>query len=592
MAKLKHRALFVLLMLHFQPSGFAQQLYTITYSVLDPAGSKNAPPLASSFLSQIEAENYINALPQTLQLKGFIAASVDEVRWNSVAAQVTLYLGVQYRWARLQTSEKDADVLAAVRWNTAALANSPVQFDVIWERQQQILAYLEEKGYPFSKIYLDSIKMNGAEVEAQLNVYRGPLYKIDSIRVYGDAKVSNLFLQRYLNISNGSIYSKKKLAAVSKKLAELAYVQEEKQSDVTLLATGSVLNLYLKTVRNSQVNALVGFLPNVGGAKGFRISGEANVLLRNALASGETIGVNAQWLQQGSPRLNLLYAQPFLFRSPFGLSFNFDMFKKDSTFLNINLRLGASYGAGEAQSGTVFLEKSQTLVNGINAAQVLFTRQLPPEGDVTATSLGFVYDYNNTDYRLNPQKGSEFSITLSAGTKKLKKNNTVLELTDPNEPAFKYERLYDTVKLKTYQVRIAAAAAHYFKTGKQTTLKIAVQTGLFHSGNVFRNEVFRIGGYKLLRGFDEESQYVTQYAVGTLEYRILLQRNSALFAFADGGLARHFQKATYTYLGTGLGISSETKAGIFNLVWALGARNDVPFNLRQSKVHLGFVNYF
>ena len=89
--------------------------------------------------------------------------------------------------------------------------NAPVQFDQLQKQQQQMLAQLEDMGYPFAKIYLDSIDIKQQEVEALLKVYRGPLYKIDSIRVYGNAKVSNEFLQRYLNIPNGSIYSKKKI---------------------------------------------------------------------------------------------------------------------------------------------------------------------------------------------------------------------------------------------------------------------------------------------------------------------------------------------------------------------------------------------
>jgi len=52
------------------------------------------------------------------------------------------------------------------------------------------------------------------------------------------------------------------------------------------------------------------------------------------------------------------------------------------------------------------------------------------------------------------------------------------------------------------------------------------------------------------------------------------------------------KKLNYTYLGTGVGLAFETKAGIFNLAWAVGKRNDTQFNLRQSKVHFGFVNYF
>lgn len=593
MAKVKHYSLFILLMLFWACNSFAQQTYAVYYTIVDSIQQKEMEALPATFSSYTEANDFINKLPEALKGKGFITASIDTVRYDSIAAHVQLYLGGQYQWTRIYTKSDDAPILEAVRWNTDLLLKTGMQFAELQNRQKEILAYLEESGYPFAKIYLDNVRLNRGEAEAQLQIYRGPLYKIDSIRVYGNANVNNLFLQRYLDMPNGSIYSKKKLANVSKKLSELLFLEEEKPSDLTLLGTGSVLNLYLKTVRNSQVNALIGFLPNPDGAdKNFRISGEANILLRNALGSGETIGVNAQWLQAASPRLNLLYQQPYIFRSPFGLNFNFDMFRKDSTFLNINFRLGANYGAGEVQSGALFMERSQSIVNGINADQVLFSKQLPPEADVSATSLGLIYGFNNTDYRLNPRSGNELQITTSAGTKNIKKNNQVLELKDPNDPQFKYERLYDTVKLKTYQLRIAAAAAHYFKSGKQSALKTALQSGLFSSGNVFKNEIFRIGGYKLLRGFDEESQYVSQYAVGTLEYRILLQRNSNFFAFIDGGWGRHLNKQNHTYIGTGLGISSETGAGIFNLVWAVGKRNDTEFNLRQSKVHLGFINYF
>ena len=51
-------------------------------------------------------------------------------------------------------------------------------------------------------------------------------------------------------------------------------------------------------------------------------------------------------------------------------------------------------------------------------------------------------------------------------------------------------------------------------------------------------------------------------------------------------------KSNYTYFGTGLGLAFETKAGIFNLAWAVGKRNDTELNLRQSKIHFGFINYF
>ncbi len=63
----------------------------------------------------------------------------------------------------------------------------------------------------------------------------------------------------------------------------------------------------------------------------------------------------------------------------------------------------------------------------------------------------------------------------------------------------------------------------------------------------------------------------------------------------DGGWGQNnSQKKSidYTYIGAGLGLAFETKAGIFNLAWAIGKRSDTQLSLRQSKIHFGFVNYF
>ena len=121
-----------------------------------------------------------------------------------------------------------------------------------------------------------------------------------------------------------------------------------------------------------------------------------------------------------------------------------------------------------------------------------------------------------------------------------------------------------------------------------------MNAGIYQSANYFRNELFQIGGYKLMRGFDEESQFVSQYTLGSLEYRLRLSTNSYFFGFVDGGWGKHLLELqrNHSYFGTGLGLSFETKAGIINLAWAIGKRDDTELNLRQSKVHLGFASYF
>lgn len=555
--------------------------------------------IPSGFPSKAACVQYINQLPGRLQSQGYITASLDSVRIDSSSADLVLFAGDKYKWARVDASQIDNSLLQATGWREKAFEEKPLDFDQVQVWQNRFLGYLENNGYPFAKVYLDSLLFDKENVSARLKVEKGPLYKIDSIRIYGNGKISNEYLQRYLDIRNGSLFCKDKLLRISKRMKELTYVEEERPAKLVWLGSGSILEMYLKQKRSSQVNVLVGFLPNNDqlSSKKMLVTGEANIKLKNAFGNGETIGLNWQQLQVKSPRLNLLYQHPYIFHSPVGLDLQFDMLRKDSSFVNINMQLGAQYVLNTRQSGQVFIQRFQSIVNGMNTNYVLYSHQLPPDADVSSLSIGVDYDFNSTNYRLNPVSGNEFHITTSAGNKKIKKNSQVLELKDPSNPSFDFESLYDTVKLNTYQFRLRLMGAKYFPIGGhgRSTIKTAVNGGYFQSGNIFRNELFQIGGYKLLRGFDEESQYLSQFAIGTIEYRYLAGQNSFFYLFADGGWGKNNaqeQNINYTYFGTGIGLAFETKAGIFNLAWAVGKRNDTDLNLRQSKIHLGFVNYF
>lgn len=555
--------------------------------------------LQTEFSSRNNCIDYVNKLPSLLQTMGFVTSSLDSIFFDTTFANVVIYLGDQYKWAHINTTPEDAQLLTNSGWNERSFSNRPMNFDQLKNVQDRMLGYLENNGYPFAKIFLDSISLIEDSVTANLVIDKGPLYKIDSIRVYGNARISNDFLQRYLDIPNESIYSREKLLRISKKIQELSFVEEDQPSNMSLLGTGSVLNLYLKQRRSSQVNGLIGFLPNNDqlSSKKLLITGEANVNLKNAFGGGEALGLNWQQLQVKSPRLNIFYRHPYLFRSPLGVDFAFDMLRKDSTYLNINLNLGGSYVLSESESGRLFLQHFQTILSqgGVNDAKVIATRTLPDIADLKTVAIGLEFEKNKTNYRLNPRSGYEFKLSGLAGTKKIKKNNAILELKDPSDPSFDFNELYDTVKLKSYQLRFVSSIAKYFPAGKQGTFKTGFTGGALLSDNIFKNELFQIGGYRLLRGFDEESQYLSQYAVGTLEYRYLIGLNSFFFGFVDGAWGRNNSrgaKYTHGYVGTGLGLALETKTSLFTIAWAVGKRDDTPFNLRQSKIHLGFVNYF
>jgi hypothetical protein len=287
-----------------------------------------------------------------------------------------------------------------------------------------------------------------------------------------------------------------------------------------------------------------------------------------------------------------LYQQPYIFRSPFGVSLNFQLYKQDSLYLNISGQLGIQYELTQHQSGAVIIQNSSTSVLSVDTNLVKGANMLPAIADINSTSLGLQYNFYNTDYRFNPRRGNEFSVAGSFGNKNIKKNNAVIRIKDPN---FNAEQLYDSVKLRSYQFRLQGAIAKYFPLGRQSALKLAVNAGWFQSPDYFQNELFRIGGFKLLRGFDEESIYTNRYSVETIEYRYLLARNSWFYGFTDLGWAAYNVnniKFSHTYVGFGIGLSLETNTGIFSISLAEGKRDDARLNFQQSKIHLGFISLF
>ncbi len=567
--------------------------------VVHPVGKDStpvaAPAIQTNFESVMQATEYINKLPQTLVIQGFPMASVDSSWMVSDTFHLQLYLGQKYNWVELFTAGIDNPALESAGYSRKQYLEKPFNMVQMQALKEKLISYYERQGYPFAAVYLDSIRLTGDKMSAILKAEKGVLYHIDSIRMFGNVKLSTKFLQRYFDIANGSIYNKQKLQEVDKKMLELLFLKPTQPSDLTMLGSGSVLNLYAEPKKSSQVNFLVGFLPASGDNNKLQVTGDLNLDLKNMFGSAEEILVKWQQLQPKSPRLNLGFSKPYVFNSPFGVNTLFELFKKDSNFLQVNAQAGIRFNLSTNQTGSLFIQwQNNTLLSGaIDTNLIKLQKSLPPNIDVSAVNTGINYEWNATNYRFNPRKGNEVNLVAVVGLKNIRQNT---DITNIKDPSFNYASLYDSVKPKSYQLRLKFGAAHYFPFSKVATLKAGIQTGYYASPNIFRNELFQIGGYKLLRGFNEEGIYATQYAVFTAEYRYLVGLNSYLFAFTDIGLVKNkyqFISSNNLFTGAGLGILFETKAGLLNVSYALGKRDDLKFNIREaSKLHFGYINYF
>jgi outer membrane protein assembly factor BamA len=584
--------IFVLFLLML--SSNAQTPYKLIIQSKDCSDScVRALQLQTAFSNKISCLNYIQQLPTFLAAKGYISASVDSVYSDSTFAIIQLFVGKKYVWRSLTMSREVQAILSSSGHLPDSWSEVIFQPEKVQELYNNVLNACVNNGYPFAKVYLSNIQLENGEVTATLELEKGAEYFIDSIAIIGNAKISQNFIHQYLEIGKHEPYSAEKLNAINQKILSLPYLQQTQPWNVSMMNTGAILNLYLQQKPSNEIDVLIGFLPSnqeLGGK--LLVTGEANINLKNAFAAGEQIALHWQQLQSKSPQLNLMFQKPYIFHSNLGIDGNFELYKRDSFFLNIQAGLGLQYLFSAHESSRIFFQTLSTHVLNVDTMQIKLSRKLPDIIDVSSVSLGLQYNFTKTNYRFNPRNGNELEILLNVGNKKIHKNNTILQLYDST---FNFEHVYDSLKLNSYRVTANASYTHYIPLGKQAVLKTALHTGWLQSDSYFINELFRLGGYKLLRGFDEESIYANRYGVLTIEYRLLLAQNSYFAVFTDVGRT-HFENRTTSYsrnyIGMGLGLALQTKTGIFNISYALGKESESKLDLQKSKIHVGFISLF
>ena len=128
--------------------------------------------------------------------KGYLAASVDSLVQHEKKYIAYFFLGEQYAWGELKIGESERALLP-LKWNlllpSAGRMMKPTDFT---DLAHQLLDQLEESGYPFASIQIDSSYWNNQQLHAVLKINAGPLYQIDSIRIDSKMHINPVFLSR------------------------------------------------------------------------------------------------------------------------------------------------------------------------------------------------------------------------------------------------------------------------------------------------------------------------------------------------------------------------------------------------------------
>ncbi len=532
--------------------------------------------------SRLQAQQELNKVLQYFFEKGYITASIDSIYEDSSLVRAWLFTGDVYNMSVIRAGNVPVVVLSQSGYKEKLYSNRPFNINEINELTENILSYCENNGYPFASVRLDSVSIyDNKSISASLNLNLHQQVTIDTIIVKGNSKLHRKFIRNYFNLKKGDLYDESRFSRIESRLQDLPFVSVIRPHDVVFIDDKARLILYIDKKKASQFDGILGIAPNDQASGKLLITGDIKLKLLSAFNRGELIDFNWRKLEAKSQDLSFHFNFPFLFNTPFGIDYRLHLFKKDTSYLTLTNNIGIQVLYNGYNNVKVFYENQQS--NLLSTAGLEYATTLPEYADITTSLYGLGLGYSRLDYRYNPQKGYYIDLSAAIGSKKIRKNANV------------NQALYDSIPLTSTLYRLQLNAALFVPLFRSSTLLIGNKSGFLENKNLFDNELFRIGGLKTLRGFDEESITASIYSIFTLEFRYLFDVNSFFQVFFDGAYYEHNANSGYlkdTPYGFGAGINFETRAGIFALSYALGSREGQPLQFRSAKIHFGLTAKF
>lgn len=509
--------------------------------------------------------------------RGFLEARIDHAVMRDSLLDFYWHIGPRYTWSglHLDQSVNDLPVKAGVKSNARF---SPESYRRFCER---LLKWGSENGFPFASVRLDSVSIGDGMLEANLVFDRGPLIRFDTLLIRGEPKVRMRYLENQLEIHSGDPYSDRVAGRISSRIKEIPFVSEVRPAEIEFQGDKARAVLFLKDKKASQFNGVVGIQPDNAGSGKVYVTGDLRLKLQNAFGRSESVDLNWGNPQPRSQDLKVKAAVPFLFDLPIGLEGAFDLFKKDSTFLELNQALGFRYILGPADALIVSLGRKSSRL--IDTERFRNATVLPDFADVAVNQLGVGFQLSKLDYRLNPRKGFSMELEGQSGIRVITRN-----------PAFP-ETVYDSLKLRSTQSRARMAFDAFLPIRGNAVWNIGCMAAWIDANKIFSNELYRFGGLRSLRGFDEQSLTASTYAVLKSEVRYIIDTNSYLLVFGNAAWYQDASKPNSPEdrpFGVGAGITFESNVGIFAFTYALGSQQGNPLEFRSGKIHFGLLNTF
>ncbi|WP_026775260.1 hypothetical protein [Polaribacter sp. Hel_I_88] len=414
---------------------------------------------------------------------------------------------------------------------------------------------LDREGKSFSKIQLKKIVIKDKKLFANLSIETSPKRIINKVTIKGYDDFPKSFLKNHFKINTSTIFNEEKIKSISEKSKNLQFVSEIKPPEVLFTKDSTFLYVYLKKRNNSSFDGLINFATNENG--NLLLNGNINLELSNILNSGEKIMLF--WNRIGNERqeFEIALKKPYIFNSKITPELSFSIYKQDSTFLSTKFESKLFYSLNQKinLALTYNVENSENLAENINNIDT-FNNYF----------LGLQFDYRipKNDFSFSDKISIKINPTIGERTSQLKNSN---------------------------QFKIKTSISYIWDLDFRNSIFIRNENGYLNSETYLNNELFRIGGPNSIRGFNEQSIFVNQYAFLNLEYRFLTSEKSYVYTVTD--LAKiNSVNQNENLIALGLGFLFGSNNSLININTIVGKKENENFDFNNVKLFVNWKTFF
>lgn len=501
----------------------------------------------------LSANFEINKISKYLKKIGYFTNTIDSLIKTKNNYNAYYSLNEKINQSNIYIEKKDQYLFEdfEIINNTISIATEKIQI-LLSNTSKKI----DLEGKSFSKIQLKNIRVKNKKLIAELSIKTSSKRIINKVVIKGYDNFPKSFLKNHFKISSKTVFNEKKIKTISEISRNLEFATEIKTPEVLFTKDSTFLYMYLRKKSNNSFDGLLNFGTKENGD--LLLNGNIDLQLSNILNSGEKFMLYWNKIANERQEFEITLKTPYIFNTKITPQLSFSIYKQDSTFLNTKLDTKIFYKLNTKinLALTYNSESSNNLDKNIENNIKSFTNYF----------LGFQFDFiiPKNDFFLN--------------------NKMLLKI----NPSFG-ERILNSKN--TNQLKIETTASYIWDLNSRNSIYIRNNNGFLNSETYLDNELFRIGGPKSIRGFDEQSIFVNQYYIFNLEYRFLTSEKSYLYTISDLAEIKTLQGAK-KLTSLGLGFLFNTKNSLININSSIGKNQGEKFDFKNAKLLINWKTFF